>query len=509
MQSLAGLISTVGGQRELKAICSPFTGELLGTVPVCTEEDTRAALKQARTAQKYWARRTFAERKAIFARFHDLALAHQEEFMDVLQMEAGKARQHALEEVFDVAINARYYAYHTQDIIGTRRRRGAIPLITTTWEIHHPVGVVGVVAPWNYPLTLAISDTIPAMMAGNSIVLKPAEETPFTALYAMQLMREAGLPHEVFQIVTGKGRIVGQELVEGANFLMFTGSTATGRRLAGRAGERLIGYSMELGGKNPVIVLNDANMPAAVDGVIRGAFSNAGQLCVSFERLYVQSGIFDRFMKEFIPKVKALRLGTALDFSTDMGTLISQDQLDKIRGHVEDAVAKGATILAGGRPRPDLGPFFYEPTVLTNVTPDMQLYANETYGPVISVYKFDKIEDAIRMANDSEYGLNASVWTRNIRLGKRIAERVETGTVNINEAYQAAWGSVDSPMGGVKASGVGRRHGREGILKYTESQTISVQRVIPLAPFGPFKVRYFAIAITLVLLLMKRIPGLR
>jgi succinate-semialdehyde dehydrogenase/glutarate-semialdehyde dehydrogenase len=371
------------------------------------------------------------------------------------------------------------------------------------------MGVVGIFTPWNYPLTLAASDVISALMAGNSVVLKPAEETPFSALYAMYLMREAGLPQETYQIVTGKGRTISQVLIEGIDFFAFTGSTETGRSLARLAGEQLINYSLELGGKNPLIVLDDADLGPAVDAAIRGSFSNAGQLCVAFERIYVQNGLYDRFLEALLPRVKALRMGRELDYSADMGTLISQAQLDRVDAHVKDAVAKGATLLAGGKPRPDLGPYFYEPTVLAGVIPGMQVYAEETFGPVTSVYRFDTVEDAIRLANDSCYGLNAAVWTRDVERGKRIARRIQTGMVNVNESYAATWGSVDAPMGGMKDSGIARRHGREGILKFTESQTVSVQRFMPVGPSRWLKPRYFAIVFTLFLLLMKRIPGLR
>lgn len=509
VDQLSRLVATTGENRQQKTVYCPFNGEVLGRVPMCSAEDIQAALKRARTAQAVWARRTFQERQAIFLRYHDLILCHREQLLDLIQLEGGKARLHALEEVLDVALTSRHYAFHAGDYLKARRRKPALPLLTTTRVYHHPVGVVGIISPWNYPLTLAISDAIPALMAGNSVLLKPAEETPLTALYAVQLLREAGLPHELLQVITGRGSIIGPALIQNVDFISFTGSTATGRMVARQAGERLIQASLELGGKNPIIILADADLDRAVEATIRGSFSNAGQLCIAFERVYVQAGIYDRFVARLLQRVRALRLGPALDYSVDMGSLVSQDQLDKVTDHVEDALAKGATLLAGGRPRPELGPYFYEPTLLVGVTPGMKVYAEETFGPVVSIYRFERVEEAIRLANDSRYGLNAAIWTRDTRRGWRLARQIQAGTVNINESYAATWGSIDAPMGGMKESGLGRRHGAEGILKYTETQTIAVQRLLPIAPFGWFKPAAFALVLTLLLWVFKRIPGLR
>ncbi|MEZ0396024.1 MAG: succinic semialdehyde dehydrogenase [Anaerolineales bacterium] len=495
--------------REQTTVRMPFTGEVLGQVPRCTAEDVRLAIERARQAQPGWARTPLAERRAIFMRYHDLVLAHREELLDLLQLEAGKARLDALDEVFDVAINSRYYASRIKRYLRPRRRRGAIPLLTRTLELRQPVGVVGQISPWNYPLVMAASDAIPALLSGNCVILKPAEETPFITLYAVQLMHQAGVPQDVVQVVTGQGRVIAPAMLDGVDFLCFTGGTSTGRLLAAQAGERLIKCSMELGGKNPAIVLNDADVDKAVTGVLRGAFSNAGQLCVHLERLYVQRGIYDRFVPELARRVQAMKLGSALDFSVNMGSLLSRSQLEKVTHHVEDALQKGATLLAGGRARPDLGPYFFEPTLLTGVTPEMEVYAEETFGPVLSVYPFDDVEEAIAAANASDYGLNASVWTRDFRLGRAIARRIRAGTVNINDGFAAAWGSVDAPMGGMKASGLGRRHGEEGILKYTETQTIAVQRLFPIGPVGRISIERYVAMLTAIVKAMRIFPPLR
>jgi len=300
------------------------------------------AVQRARDAQRSWAKTRISERKAIFLRYHDLVLDHQEDLLDLLQVEAGKSRLTAQDEVFDVVINTRHYAVRADKYLRPHRRKGALPLLTHTMELHQPVGVVGIISPWNYPLALTISDAVPAILAGNCVVLKPAEETPFIALFAVQLLYEAGLPHDVFQVVTGKGRVVGPVFIKEADYLCFTGGTSTGRLLAGQAGERLIKCSMELGGKNPAIVLDDADLDKAVTGIRGGSFANAGQLCVHMERLYVQSGIYDRFVPEFVRRMKEMKVSPAMDFSADMGSLISQDQLDKVTLHVEDAQQKGA-----------------------------------------------------------------------------------------------------------------------------------------------------------------------
>jgi succinate-semialdehyde dehydrogenase / glutarate-semialdehyde dehydrogenase len=509
LERIVSLVTTAGKDNGWREIKMPVNGEVIGRVPDCSEADVLVALEKARAAQQTWARTTFEERKSIICRYHDLVLNHKDQLTDLLQIESGKARMHAVEEVLDIVNVSRHYAFHGWDIIRPKKRRSAIPYFLQVWEYHHPVGVVGVIVPWNYPLTLAMTDSIPALLAGNSVIVKPAKETPFSALYAMHLLLEAGMPPDVYQIVTGEGSTIGAPLIEGSNFLMFTGSTETGRIVGKQAAEKLIGFSAELGGKNPVIVLNDADLDCAVYAVVHGSFTNTGQLCIAFERIYIQSGLYRSFVEKLVEETSRLRLGFSLDMYNHIGSLINQEQLERVSQHVDDAVSKGARILIGGKPRPDLGPYFYEPTILEGVTPEMDLYKDETFGPVISLYPFERVEDAVAAANASRYGLNAAVWTRRKSMGREIARQIQCGTVSVNDSYIATWGSVDAPMGGMKDSGIGRRHGREGILKYTQSQNIAVQRGKPVEQLRKVNPALFVLGLVLYLFFRKRIGILR
>ena len=476
------LHSTSGESVE---VVSPIDLIHLASVPESNIDDVITAFASARMAQHAWAKRPLQERTSILLRLHDLLLQRRDEILDVVQWETGKARRDALEELLDVCVNARHYARDAQRLLSPRRRRGALPFVVGAEERRLAKGVVGIIAPWNYPLSMAASDAIPALIAGNSVVLKPDDKTLLTALWIVDLMHEAGVPKDVFQVVVGDGLKLGKDFVEQCDYLMFTGSTRVGGILAAQCGQQLKGCSMELGGKNAMIVCDDIELDRAVTTAVRGCFANNGQLCVSMERMYVQRDIWDQFVPAFVDRVKSLKIEVGIGWGAEIGSLISAVHLQAVESLVQEATSKGATLLAGGRARPDLGPFAFEPAVLSEVSADMTICREETFGPVVSLYPFDSDDEAVRLANDTRYGLNASVLCRDIGRAKAIGEQLHSGTVNINEGYAAAWGTLGSPMGGMGDSGLGRRHGEDGLLKYTEAQTIAVQRALGYGPqFG-------------------------
>ena len=459
-------------------------------------------VESARKAQREWARVPVGHRMAIARRFSRLVYQHQSEILDTIQLETHKNRLSAFEESVDAAQLAHFYGRRGARFLRAGRRRGAIPFLTKAIEHFRPIGVVGVITPWNYPFTLPASDVIPALIAGNTVVLLPDAATPRSSDIVARLLKEAGLPDGVLTVVHGGGRVHGDDLVATADFIMFTGSTATGRSVAEKCAARLIGFSGELGGKNPMLVLSDADVSAAAKAAVRSCFSNSGQLCVSIERIYAVADVYDKFLAEFAAHTRAMKLGDGTDWEIDMGPLISTAQCDRVAQQVDDAVRLGATVVTGGKRRPDIAPTFYEPTILTDVTDAMILGAGETFGPVVAVYRVESEEEAIIRANDSEYGLNASVWSRR---GDEISAQIHAGTITVNEGFSASWASHGAPMGGVRSSGVGRRHGRDGILKYTEAQTVAVQRVAGIAPVGRQSNRAYATMLNRLLAIWNRI----
>ncbi len=477
--------AVVGPTAQRHTAIAPFTGGAAATVSLSTEADVDAAFAMARRAQRAWAQRSPRERARVLLRFHDLVLEQQAEGLDIAQAETGKARRDAFEEILDCALNARHYGRVGPAMLAPERRTGVFPALTQTTVHHHPVGVVGIISPWNYPLTLAVTDAMPALLAGNAVVLRPDLQTTVSSLWAVDLLRQAGLPEGLMPVVVGDGPDVGPWVVDRADYVMFTGSTRVGREIAARCGERLVGCSLELGGKNAMIVRADADIERSAEIAERACFANSGQLCIGVERLYVHEAVAEEFLAAFLRRVAALRMRASIGWGADIGSLISERRRDAVLAHIDDAVAHGAELLAGGRARPDIGPFYVEPTVLRGVTPDMLACREETFGPVVSVYVVASDDEAVELANDSSYGLNAAVLTRDTRAGVVLATRIQAGTVNVNEAYGATWGSTSAPMGGMKASGLGRRHGPEGLLKYTEAQSVSVQRLVGFgAAFG-------------------------
>ncbi|MFZ1382286.1 MAG: succinic semialdehyde dehydrogenase [Scrofimicrobium sp.] len=452
---------------------SPLTGLELPGVTQATTDDVARAFAKSRNAQRLWKKLPLSERAKILRKFESLVWRYQDQILDVIQWETGKPRKHAFEELLDASQNAGYVTAKGPRILRTKKSSGAVPFLSTATVAHQPLGVVGVVSPWNYPFTLAFSDACAALLAGNTVVLKPASQTALTGILVAALLGRSGLPQNVFQLVLGPGRTVGEEVARRADYLMFTGSTKVGRSLAELCGQRLIGFSGELGGKNPSIVFPDADLEKWASTARRECFSSSGQLCVSTERIYIHDDIWDRTVALLIESIRSIKPGRDMSWTTDYGPLVDAAQFLKVSEQVQDAVAKGATVLTGGVPLPSLGPTGYAPTVLTDVTESMEIYAEETFGAVVSLYRWRDIDEVIDEANDSSYGLNGSIWCGDRSVAMKVAGLLEVGSVSINEAYGATWGAMTAPIGGFKESGVGRRHGPEGILKYTETQTVS------------------------------------
>ncbi|MDQ0578495.1 succinic semialdehyde dehydrogenase [Streptomyces rishiriensis] len=461
---------------------APFDLSPVAPVPSCVPQDVESAAAASAAAQRQWARTPVARRAEIVLAFHDLLLDRQHQVLDLIQWETGKARYHAWQEVAQVATLARHYARRAGRYLAGRRVRGMVPGLTRVKQLRVPRGVIGVVSPWNYPLYLGVGDVLPALLAGNGVVSKADPQAALTLLWTRALLHEAGLPAGLWRIVAGDGAVVGTALVDAVDFVCFTGSTATGRTVAERAARRLIGASLELGGKNPLIVREDADVAAAAAGTAVAVFANTGQMCIHVERVYAHEKVYDAFRDELVRVTESLRLGRSYDYASDLGSLVSAAQLAAVEAHVDDAVAKGAKVLTGGRARPDIGPLFYEPTVLEDVTPEMDVCALETFGPVVSLYRYTTDDEALSLANRGAYGLSASIWSKNTREAARMAGLIRSGSVNINDGAAAAAGSIEAEMGGMGDSGLGRRHGAEGIRKYTETQTVAVQRLIPLGP---------------------------
>ncbi|MBK8731232.1 MAG: aldehyde dehydrogenase family protein [Tetrasphaera sp.] len=438
----------------------------------------------AREAGALWASWPLDRRRAILGRWFDLLVRDQERIIDLLQAESGKARRTASNDLVDVLFVTGHYLKTSRKLLAPQSVSGPVPVVTGSTVLRKPLGVVVVIAPWNFPMATGIGDAVPALLAGNAVILKPDNQTALSTLYAVRLLHEAGLPHDVVQVVCADGGDLGEELITSADHVMFTGSAATGRIIAAQAGAAMVPHTLELGGKNPMIVLADADVDAAVAGAVMGCFDNAGQLCMHMERLYVHDSIYTQFRDELVAALGALDQRQGYDYGAELGALISERQLESVDAHVQEAVAKGATALTGGAPRLDLGPTFYPPTVLEGVTEEMALCREEVFGPVVALERFGSVDDVIAKANDTAYGLNASVWGRDVNAAQAVAARIEAGCVNVNDTIAVAYSSKGAPQQGAKGSGRGSRHGDEGLLKYTRPQIIGVakRQVLGTAP---------------------------
>jgi acyl-CoA reductase-like NAD-dependent aldehyde dehydrogenase len=502
VRALTGrVLSTTG---ESAPTYCPFNAQPLAMIPQSSTADAQQAYARARRAQQAWSATSLDERAAKLLALHDLILDKQQEIIDLICWESGKARKHAFDEPLHAALTARYYARTAHEHLDTTRRIGLIPGLTRVEVNRVPKGVIGIISPWNYPFTLALCDGLPALLAGNAVVHKPDAQTMLSALLGVRLLEEAGFPPDLWQVIAGPGRELGPVMIDHSDYVCFTGSTPTGKVIAQQCAERLIGCSLELGGKNPILILRDAAVDRAAEGAVRASFSNAGQLCVSMERMFVADQIYDRFVARFVERTQAMNLKVGLEWGSDMGSLISKEQFETVVAHVDDAVSKGARVLTGGRPRPDLGPYYYEPTILEGVTPGMTCFGDETFGPVIALYRFQDEADAVARANAGDYGLNASIYSQDATRARAIARQVKCGTVNINEAFAATFASVDSPMGGMRQSGLGHRQGAEGIHRYTESQSVATQRLLRFAPMLGMSDEAYAKAMTGTLRLLNR-----
>lgn len=472
LEQLTGMVVSTSGRTV--PVLEVYTGESFADLPQSSPEDVESAYAEARKAQAVWASWPLKRRIDVMKRFHELLLERNLVVTDLMQAETGKARRMAFEETCDVVMTTSHYIKAAPRILKEKKHGGVVPIVSTSTEVRIPKGIVGLISPWNFPFATSLSDAMPALIAGNGIVLKPDNKSTLNVAYGVGLLYEAGLPAGLIQIVCGEGPDIGSTIVENADYVMFTGSTATGRVIGAQAGQNLIGCTLELGGKNPLIVLEDADLDEVVPGALFGAFLNAGQACMHIERIYVPESRREEFTNRFVQAVQAIEVGATYDFSPLMGSLVSVAQRERVESHVDDAVTKGATVLTGGKARPDLGPAFFEPTVLTDVTPDMIHATVETFGPVTTIYGYTDLDDAIARANDTDYGLNASVWGKDLKAAEAVGRRIEAGNININDGLATSYASKKSTSGGFKTSGVGSRHGDAGLLKYTDVQNVAV-----------------------------------
>lgn len=461
----------------------PATGQEIGRAPLTSAEAVREAVHAARRSQPAWAARSFRDRARVILKARELMLAERDEIAKLISRETGKPMAEALSmEIVPTLDAMHYFAHATEQLLRPQKIDiGQYGLMGRSSSIvFRPLGVVGIISPWNFPLATPADEVVMALMAGNAVVLKPSELTPLIALKLADLFKRAGLPPQLLQVITGDGS-TGAALIDArVDKIMFTGSVATGKRVAEAAGKYLTPVVLELGGKDPMIVLEDADIANAARAAVWGAFANSGQACASVERCYVHESIAPKFIERIVSETRQLKQGLGTGENIDIGSMSNQRQLEIVEDHVNEAVGRGAQILAGGRRGADHKGFFYEPTVLTNVNHDMTIMRDETFGPVLPVMTFATEEEAITLANDSVYGLTASVWTKDIGRGRRLAERVEAGTVMVNEVVYTH-GIAQTPWGGVKESGYGTTHGRMGLLQLVHPQHVHVNRV----PFLP------------------------
>ncbi len=471
-----------GASAATIAVENPATGKLISTVPIVGSDELAQMAARGREAQPGWAELGFEGRGRILRRAQKWMSDNMERVVEVVVSESGKTYEDAqLADWGHVVAALGFWAKQAPRYLEDEQVPSwNNPIVAGKKLIIRdaPIGLVGVIGPWNYPITNSFGDCVPALAAGNSVILKPSEVTPLSSLLMEEMLHECGIPENVFQVATGDGS-TGAALIDEVDCIMFTGSTKTGKAVAKAAAERLIPCYLELGGKDPMIVLADANLDRAANAAAFYSMNNGGQVCISVERVYVEEPIYDEFVQKVTDNVRKIRQGAPDGGigSVDVGAVTFPPQLDIVDSHVKDAVDKGAKVLVGGHPRPG-GGRFYEPTVLVDVDHSMRIMTEETFGPTLPIMKVPDADEALRLANDSEYGLQASVWTRDIERGEALARRVEAGVVTVNDA-QVNYTALNLPMGGWKSSGLGTRHGAAGIRKYTKVQSLLVTKVAP------------------------------
>jgi len=472
---------TVDVESQSRTIQSlnPATGDVLGEVPCASDDEVRRAVAMARAAQPSWNKLGIRVRLAIIQQFQKLLLEKKSEIAQAITGEAGKPYVEALMTEVQVVLDAaRFCIANAQDFLAPQRLpHGNLAMKTKSgsiWRESH--GVIGIISPWNYPFSIPATESLAALAMGNAVLLKPSELTPLTALELAKLLHEAGVPRDVFQVVIGEGSTGAVLVNSDIDKLVFTGSVRTGKKIAQLSAAKLLPVVLELGGKDPMIVLEDANVDVASSAAVWGAFVNAGQTCLSVERCYVHRSIYEKFLAACASRISRLRVGDGSESGIDIGPLIHERQVAVIEGHIEDAVRRGARILAGGKRLPDVGANFYAPTLLRDVTHDMLIMQEETFGPVLPVMSFADDAEAVRLANDSVYGLAASIFTRDPARAKRIAAQLQAGTVMINDAI-SCFSISEAPHGGVKASGIGRTHGRFGFEEMVRVKYVDADRL--------------------------------
>lgn len=462
---------TISGDGTID-VMNPATGEQVGTVPNGGEAEATAAIEAAAAAFPAWSKTTVYERAELLMKWHDLLLEHKEEVGEILTKEMGKPLAEAIGEI---EYSASFISWFAEE--GKRLYGRTIPASKEGKRIQinkQPVGVVVSITPWNFPAAMMARKMAPALAAGCTFVAKPAKLTPLTAVRIYELAEQAGFPKGVINLVTGSASKIGKVFTSHPDVrkLTFTGSTEIGKELMKQSSETMLNLSLELGGHAPIIVLDDANMELAVEGVMASKFRNAGQTCVCGNRIYVQSTIVEEFSKKLQEATAKLKVGNGLDEGVTIGPLVDKDGYEKVENHVQDAVAKGAKVLIGGNGKTENDAYFYNPTVLINAKSDMLVMNEETFGPVAPIMSFEKDEEAVKLANDTRFGLAAYFFTDSMSRGTYLAENLDYGIVGWNDGSPS---SAQAPFGGMKESGIGREGGQEGLEAFVETKYISIK----------------------------------